>query len=400
MKADSIPVSERIHIGFFGRVNTGKSSLVNCICQQEVSLVSEKEGTTTDPVRKTMELLPLGPVVITDTAGLLDESDLGELRMAKSKEILRKIHIAVLVTDVIQGITETEQLLLDLFAKYHLPFIVVYNKMDLPDYSPGIPKEYEIYTSAKTGENIELLKEKIAHTLHHDGEDKPKRIIGDLLSVDDHVVLVVPIDQSAPKGRLILPQQMTIRDCLESGACVTLCKDLQLEKCLKELGKKPRIVITDSQVFEYTAKIVPEDILMTSFSVLFARYKGNLSSLLKGTYTLDELKDGSHVLISEGCTHHRQCGDIGRDKLPAWIRQHCNADIKFSFTSGGDFPQDVSKFSLIVHCGGCMLTEKEMQLRIHTAGHNKIPVTNYGLAIAHMKGILKRSLEPFGNDLY
>lgn len=395
MKADSIPVSERIHVGFFGRVNTGKSSLVNYICQQEVSLVSEKEGTTTDPVRKAMELLPLGPVVITDTAGLLDKSDLGELRMAKSKEVLCKMHIAILVTDVIQGITETEHLLLDLFAQYHLPFIVVYNKMDLPGYSPGIPKEYEVYTSAKTGENIDLLKEKIAHTLHHDGEDKPKRIIGDLLSVDDHVVLVVPIDQSAPKGRLILPQQMTIRDCLESGACVTLCKDLQLEKCLKELCKKPRIVITDSQVFEYTSKIVPEDILLTSFSVLFARYKGNLSPLLKGTYTLDELKDGSHVLISEGCTHHRQCGDIGRDKLPAWIKQHCNADINFSFTSGGDFPRDVSKFSLIVHCGGCMLTEKEMHLRINTAGHNKIPVTNYGLAIAHMKGILKRSLEPF-----
>ena len=390
------PSGERIHIGFFGRVNAGKSSLLNAVCGQQLALVSEQKGTTTDPVRKAMELLPLGPVVLIDTAGLDDDSSLGSMRMEKTREILRQIHVGVVVVDCMEGLTAAEQQLMELLEQDQTPVLLVYNKCDLkPEADREQLGAHGIYVSAKTGEHIHELKERLGRLAAVREKEREKRLVGDLLEPGDRVVLVVPIDKAAPKGRLILPQQQTIRDILDTGCLASVCRDTELAQALEGMTDPPKLVITDSQVFGKVAGIVPEHILMTSFSILFARYKGDLDRLVGGARFLSQLKDKDRVLISEGCTHHRQCGDIGTQKLPDWIREYTKADPEFTFTSGGEFPADLGSYSLIIHCGGCMLNEKEMQYRMKEAGRQGIPITNYGTAIAHMKGILERSLRPF-----
>ena len=387
-----IPSGERIHIGFFGCTNVGKSSVLNAVIGQELSVVSDIKGTTTDPVKKSMELLPIGAVVLIDTPGMDDTGTLGEMRIEKTRQILSKIHIAVLVADACRGMTEEEHRLLEEIKDRKIPYLIAYNKCDLLSEKKAEEKD-SIYISAKTKENISLLKEKLGKIVK--SQETEKYLIRDLLNLGDSVVLVVPIDKSAPKGRLILPQQQTIRDILEAGAMVTVCRDSELEETLTMMKQKPRLVITDSQVFNKVNSIVPKDILLTSFSILFARYKGDLPVTIVGAKAMNLLQDGDKVLISEGCTHHRQCGDIGRDKLPNWIEQYTGKKLKFFFTSGGEFSQDLSDYALVVHCGGCMLNEKEMQHRIRTAVGTQIPITNYGIAIAYMNGILKRSVEVF-----
>lgn len=401
MGLNEMPSGERIHIGFFGRVNAGKSSLVNAVTGQQLALVSENKGTTTDPVKKAMELLPLGPVVIIDTAGLDDDSSLGQLRIEKTKEILRQIHIAVLVVDALLGKTDTEQELIELFKENETPYLLAYNKKDLLSDESFIRQnetedEAHLYVSAKTGENVEYLKEKIGQLVKT--AKKEKQLVADLVYPGNQVVLVIPIDKAAPKGRLILPQQQTIRELLDYGCRVVICREAELKETLEGLTEKPALVVTDSQVFEQVSKIVPEDVLLTSFSILFARYKGNLEKMVEGAEVLGKLQTGDKVLISEGCTHHRQCGDIGSQKLPAWIRQYTGNEPEFSFTSGGEFPAVLTPYRLIIHCGGCMLNEKEMQYRMKAAGAQNIPMTNYGTAIARMKGILERSLQPFQRE--
>ena len=387
-----IPSGERIHIGFFGCTNVGKSSVLNAVIGQELSVVSDIKGTTTDPVKKSMELFPIGAVVFIDTPGMDDTGTLGEMRIEKTRQIFGKIHIAVLVADACRGMTEAEHKLLKEIKDRKIPYLIAYNKCDLLWEKKAEEKD-SIYISAKTNENISLLKEKLGKLVK--SQETEKYLIRDLLNLGDSVVLVVPIDKSAPKGRLILPQQQTIRDILEAGAMVTVCRDSELEETLTMMKQKPRLVITDSQVFDKVNSIVPKDILLTSFSILFARYKGDLPVTIAGAKAINLLQDGDKVLISEGCTHHRQCGDIGRDKLPNWIEQYTGKKFKFFFTSGGEFPQDLSDYALVVHCGGCMLNEKEMQHRIRTAVGTQISITNYGIAIAYMNGILKRSVEVF-----
>lgn len=383
--------ADRLHIGFFGLRNAGKSSLVNAVTGQNLSVVSDYKGTTTDPVKKAMELLPLGPVVIIDTPGIDDEGELGELRVKKAKEVLSSTDIAVLVCDASSDLTEYDNMLISMFNERKTPHIIAYNKCDLLTAVPKA-RDGEIYVSAKTGDGINALKEMLAKfkTLENN-----KRIVADLLTPGDTVILVIPIDEAAPKGRLILPQQQTIRDILEAGCSVLCCRDTELSETLNSLSKKPKMVITDSQVFGKVSKIVPEDITLTSFSILFARYKGDLSVLVKGASVLSKLRDGDKVLISEGCTHHRQCGDIGSVKMPAWIEKYSGAKPQYVFTSGGEFPEDLSEYKLCVHCGGCMLNEKEMKSRIERSSKSELPMVNYGIAIAHMHGILERSLEPF-----
>ena len=390
MSLNAVVSAERLHIGFFGLRNAGKSSVVNAVTGQDLAVVSDVKGTTTDPVRKAMELLPLGPVVIIDTPGLDDEGMLGELRVKKARRILAQTDIAVLVVDAVRGLTDFDRTLLADFRERSLPHVVVYNKADLLTRRPEVDG---LYVSAVTGENIHELKERLGSLAQN--QDNQKRIVGDLLSPGDVVVLVVPIDSAAPKGRLILPQQQTIRDILDSGCTVVTCRDEELPQALACLAVKPKLVITDSQVFGKVVKMLPADLPLTSFSILFARYKGELSELVRGAAHLSRLKDGDRILISEGCTHHRQCGDIGTVKMPAWIAKCSNANIEFDFTSGGEFPEDVSRYALIVHCGGCMLNEKEMKHRIRTAMAADVPMVNYGVAIAHMNGILRRSLEVF-----
>lgn len=384
--------AERIHIGFFGLRNAGKSSVVNAVTGQKLSLVSEVKGTTTDPVQKAMELLPLGPVVIIDTPGIDDEGKLGEMRVMRAKQVLSKTDIAILTVDAARGMQDADRELCDLFSSRKIPYIVVFNKSDLLAEIPAAA-ENEIYVSAEHGTNIYELKEKIG-ALAGKLENK-KSLIGDLIEPNDIVVLVTPIDESAPKGRMILPQQQMIRDVLDHGAINVVVKETELEKALTSLSQKPKIVITDSQAFGKVSKTVPEDILLTSFSILFARYKGELREVVRGASSLDRLNDGDTVLISEGCTHHRQCNDIGTVKLPDWISGYTGKNLNFEFTSGGDFPDDLSKYALIVHCGACMLNEREMKSRIERAVDAKIPITNYGTAIAQVHGILKRSLSPF-----
>ena len=384
--------AERLHIGFFGMRNAGKSSVVNAVTGQDLAVVSDVKGTTTDPVRKAMELLPLGPVVIIDTPGLDDEGTLGELRVKKARRVLAQTDIAVLVVDAAVGLSALDKTLIQDFRERNLPHILVWNKADLLTRRPNLP-ENEIYVSAATGEHIHELKELIGALAQ--GQENRKRIVGDLLEPGDVVVLVVPIDSAAPKGRLILPQQQTIRDILDSGCTVVTCRDEELPQTLRCLAVKPKLVITDSQVFGKVVKLIPADQPLTSFSILFARYKGELSELVRGAAMLGKLKDGDRILISEGCTHHRQCGDIGTVKMPAWIGACSNANIEFDFTSGGEFPEDVSPYALIVHCGGCMLNEKEMRHRIRTAMAADVPIVNYGVAIAQIHGILRRSLEVF-----
>ena len=392
MNLNSTVSAERVHIGFFGKRNAGKSSLVNAITGQSLSVVSDVLGTTTDPVKKAMELLPLGPVVIIDTPGFDDEGALGELRVNKTREILAKTDIAVLVAIGGKPLDEYEKELISLFEERDIPYIIAYNKCDLSDYSAEV-KENEIYVSAKDGTNIENLKEKLAAFAKQN--KKSRYIVSDLLEKGDIAVLVMPIDDAAPKGRLILPQQQTMRDILDAHCSFVGCQDTELKDTLAALSKKPRLVITDSQAFGRVSKDVPDDIMLTSFSILFARYKGDLKQLVEGAASLSTLKDGDRVLISEGCTHHRQCNDIGTVKMPGWIKNFTGADIEFSFTSGGEFPEDLSEFSLIVHCGGCMLNEKEMSFRLQKAQISGVPIVNYGVAIAMMHGILTRSLEPF-----
>lgn len=388
--------AERIHIGFFGLRNAGKSSVVNAVTGQNLSLVSDVKGTTTDPVKKAMELLPLGPVVIIDTPGIDDEGELGEMRVRRAKQTLNIVDIAVLVVDATKGINSLDNELISLFENKKIPYIIAYNKSDLLDVIPD-NKENEIFVSAVNDYNINNLKEKIASFSKQ--KENNKKIVCDLIDKGELAVLVVPIDESAPKGRLILPQQQVIRELLENGSMAIVCRDTELSDTLSSLCKKPKLVITDSQAFGRVSKMTPDDINLTSFSILFARYKGDLVSAVRGAAMLDKLKDGDTVLISEGCTHHRQCNDIGTVKLPNWVRNHTNKNINFEFTSGGEFPDDLSKYALIIHCGGCMLNAREMQSRTGYAADCGIPMTNYGTAIAHMHGILKRSVEIFPEAL-
>ena len=382
--------AERVHIAFFGLRNVGKSSLVNAVTGQELSVVSDVKGTTTDPVKKAMELLPLGPVVIIDTAGIDDEGELGSLRIQKSKEVLDITDIAVLVTEADRELTEPEKELAYTFKTKKLPFIIVLNKADLAPYRKE--KDNEILVSAKEGTNILKLKEKLAGLIPDKSE---KYILKDLVNKGDTVILVMPIDESAPKGRIILPQQEVLRELLEIG-CITLCvQDGELKESLSKLKSPPSLVITDSQVFKKVSEIVPDDIRLTSFSILFARYRGGLAKMLEGADMLSKLKDGDRVLISEGCTHHRQCEDIGTVKLPRWIREYSGASPHFEFTSGGTYPDDLTSYKLIVHCGGCMLNEAAMKSRIGKAVSAGIPIVNYGMAIAEMTGILKRAMKVF-----
>lgn len=383
--------ADRVHIGFFGLRNAGKSSVVNAVTGQELAVVSEVKGTTTDPVKKAMELLPLGPVVIIDTPGIDDVGELGELRVKKARQVLNYTDVAVLVTEAEVALTAAENELVSLFEAKKIPYIIARNKSDLRSSAP--PADKTVYVSAKTGAGVFELKEKIGSLAK--GEENQKRIVADLIEENDVVVLVVPIDKAAPKGRLILPQQQTIRDILDAGAISVVVRDTELPNALSSLGKKPKMIVTDSQAFESVSKVVPEDILLTSFSILFARYKGDLLSAVRGAAKLDRLSDGDCVLISEGCTHHRQCGDIGTQKLPAWISKYTGKTLSFEFTSGGEFPEDLSKYALVVHCGGCMLNEREMKYRIKQTLDSGTPITNYGTAIAHLNGILKRSLLPF-----
>ena len=396
MSLNSTPSSERVHIGFFGLRNAGKSSLVNAVTGQNLSVVSDVKGTTTDPVKKAMELLPVGPVVIIDTPGFDDEGGLGELRVQKTKEVLAKTDIAVLVTESREELNETEKELLGFFEERKLPYVIARNKSDIKA-DKTVLRDNEISVSALTGENIYELKELIARLAK--GAEKNKPLVSDLIGEGDKVVLVIPIDKAAPKGRLILPQQLTIRDILDSGAVAITCRDTELKDTLVCLREPLKMVITDSQAFGRVSMLVPDNIPLTSFSILMARYKGELSELVKGASVLSSLKDGDRVLISEGCTHHRQCNDIGTVKIPAWIEQFSKAKPDFSFTSGGEFPEDLSRYKLVVHCGGCMLNEKEMKARTERCISQNIPVVNYGVAIAHMNGILRRSLELFPDVL-
>ncbi len=386
------PASERVHIAFFGVRNAGKSSVVNAVTGQTVSVVSNIKGTTTDPVEKTMELLPIGPVVIIDTPGIDDSGELGDLRVQRTKNILNKTDIAVLVTDALLGMTEQDMYLKKMFEEKNIPYVIACNKSDLNPLKRDTDKN-EICVSAKTGENIWELKELIGKIINSEATNR--HIVSDLIEPGDNIVLVVPIDSAAPKGRLILPQQQTIRDILDTGAIATVTRETELSRTLSLLSVKPKLVITDSQAFGKVGKETPEDILLTSFSTLFARYKGDLNQVVRGAATLGRLKDGDTILISEGCTHHRQCNDIGTVKLPGWIKNFCGKEINFEFTSGGDFPDDLSKFALIVHCGGCMITEREMKYRLRHAEDCGVPMTNYGIAIAHIHGLLKRALSPF-----
>ncbi len=389
MGLNDTPSSERVHIGFFGRRNAGKSSVVNAVTGQELSVVSEVKGTTTDPVYKSMELLPMGPVVIIDTPGFDDEGALGEMRVRKTKQILNRADCAVLVVDGAVGKTKTDEELILLFKEKKIPYVVAYNKCDLTgplNYDDGLS------VSASEGLFIHELKERIG-SLVNTGDTK-MRIVGDLLNPYDLVVLVIPIDEAAPKGRLILPQQQVIRDILEAGAISVAVRDTELKETLERLGSRPALVITDSQAFEQVSRDTPEEILLTSFSILLARYKGFLEEAVKGVAAIGDLEDGDKILISEGCTHHRQCDDIGTVKLPRWLRQHTGKELLIETSSGREFPEDLSAYKLIIHCGGCMLNEREMEYRGKCAADAKVPFTNYGIAIAYMKGILKRSIKP------
>ncbi|MDE7246072.1 MAG: [FeFe] hydrogenase H-cluster maturation GTPase HydF [Oscillospiraceae bacterium] len=388
--------AERLHIGFFGMRNAGKSSLVNAVTGQELSVVSAVKGTTTDPVKKAMELLPLGPVAVIDTPGLDDKGELGELRVRKAKQILGKTDIAVLVVDAERGLCEPDRTLTAFLEENRLPYVIAYNKADLLAERPALP-EQGIYVSAATGEGVRGLKEKIGSLAKI--VQNPRRVVADLLSPGDLVVLVTPIDESAPKGRLILPQQQTIRDILDAHCALAVCQDTELRQTLDSLSVRPRLVITDSQAFRRVAEVTPPEIPLTSFSILFARYKGDLPVLVRGAARLSRLRDGDKVLIAEGCTHHRQCGDIGTVKLPNWIEDFTGVKPEYSFTSGSGFPEDLSGYALAVHCGGCMLNEKEMRRRIALADAAGVPTVNYGVAIAHMHGILERSLQPFPEAL-
>lgn len=389
MGLNATPSGERVHIGFFGRRNAGKSSLVNAITGQDLSIVSNKKGTTTDPVRKTMELLPLGPVVIIDTPGFDDSGDLGALRVQKTQKILDEIDIAVLVVDAAEGLHRTEEQLLELFKSKKVSYLIACNKSDLIEV-PAKPAANAIYVSAKNNSGIHAIKERLAHLMPQAAVTPP--LLGDLISPGDLAVLVTPIDDAAPKGRMILPQQMVIRDVLDHGGYSIVTKETELAAALASLKADPKLVVTDSQAFAQVSKIVPDRVPLTSFSILMARHKGLLLDAVKGVSAIDRLKDGDRVLIAEGCTHHRQCGDIGSVKLPAWLKKRTGKDLSIELSSGNGFPEDLTPFSLVLHCGGCMLNAREMQSREARAANQTIPMTNYGTAIAYMNGILERSI--------
>lgn len=392
MGLNSTPSAERLHIGIFGKRNAGKSSLINAITGQSLAIVSDIKGTTTDPVSKAMELLPLGPVVVIDTPGLDDVGVLGQMRISKTYQVLNKTDIALLVIDGSIGMSKEDEALLEVIKEKRIPYLIVVNKMDEVREEMEESKE-RIYVSATSKLNIEELKERIGNLIPK--EEKKRPLVADLLKPLDFVILVVPIDASAPKGRLILPQQQTIRDIIEAGAVSIVVKDTELKETLEKLGQKPRLVITDSQAFSEVAKQTPDDVPLTSFSILFARYKGDLWEAVKGARAIENLKDGDTILMAEGCTHHRQCEDIGTVKIPNWIRNYTKGkDIRIETCSGTEFPSDLSKYQLIVHCGGCTLNEREMKYRIRCAVDQGIPITNYGIFIAYMKGILERSIEP------
>ena len=391
MSMNQTPSGERTHIGFFGRRNAGKSSLVNAVTGQELAVVSDVKGTTTDPVSKAMELLPLGPVMIIDTPGFDDEGELGLLRIKKTRQVLNKTDIAILVVDASEGQKDCDRQLIRLFKDKEIPYIIVNNKTDLLQEIPA-DTEQEIYVSALRGEKIFELKERMARLKQ---EENQKSLIADKLNPGDFVVLVVPIDKAAPKGRLILPQQQTIRDILEAHAVSIVVKETELEQTLTSLGKKPALVITDSQVFRSVSKLVPADIPLTSFSILLARYKGLLEDAVFGAAAIENLKDGDTVLIAEGCTHHRQCDDIGTVKIPNWLSKYTGKDIRIKACSGIEFPDDLSPYAMVIHCGGCMLNEREVRYRTKCAVDQGIPITNYGTLIAYMNGILPRSVEIF-----
>ncbi len=414
MGLNSTPSANRVHIGFFGRRNAGKSSVVNAVTGQELAVVSDTKGTTTDPVYKSMELLPIGPVMIIDTPGFDDEGALGELRVRKTKQVLNKTDIAVLVVDATEGKKQCDEELIRIFKEKEIPYIIVNNKADLlsdeisekvcqnnvseqrkAEQNALLSSGQEQYVSALTGAGIYELKECIGKLTPN--EDMTLKIVGDLLHPGDFVVLVVPIDSAAPKGRLILPQQQTIRDVLEANAAAIVVKESELKQTLEQLGKSPAMVITDSQVFEQVSEEVSEEIPLTSFSILMARYKGYLETAVNGVAAIDHLKDGDKILISEGCTHHRQCDDIGTVKIPRWLKQHTGKELIIETSSGTEFPEDLTSYALVIHCGGCMLNEREVKYRMKCAEDQKVPFTNYGIAIAQMKGILKRSIELFPN---
>lgn len=401
MGMNQTPASERVHISFFGKRNAGKSSVINAVTGQDLAIVSSVMGTTTDPVYKTMELLPLGPVMVIDTPGIDDEGELGALRIRKSYQVLNKTDIAILVIDSTAGKGEEELELIHRFHKKGIPYLIVYNKIDLlstekiKDLAMSVHAG-EVLVSASDGMNIQELKEKIASLKPEDTHKYP--LIQDLIDPLDLVILVVPIDKAAPKGRLILPQQQTIRDILERGALSLVVRDTELKSTLDHFlaqGVCPKLVVTDSQAFARVSKAVPENITLTSFSILFSRYKGELETQLKGVTALSSIEDGDRILIAEGCTHHRQCGDIGTCKMPEWIRNYTGKKPVFEFTSGTEFPDDVSSYKMVVHCGGCMLNEREMKYRIACCQDQGVPITNYGILIAQVTGILKRSLGPF-----
>ncbi len=391
MGLNDTPSANRVHIGFFGRRNAGKSSLVNAVTGQELAVVSETKGTTTDPVYKSMELLPLGPVMIIDTPGFDDEGALGELRVKKTKQVLNKTDAAVLVADGTEKLSASDLELISLFEEKAIPYVVAFNKCDISEKQTC--EKRHIFVSALTGEGIEELKELIGRLVKT--EDFKLQLVGDLLDKGDFAVLVVPIDSAAPKGRLILPQQQTIRDILEAGATAVTTRETELADTLATLGKKPKLVITDSQVFESVSKDTPEDVPLTSFSILMARYKGFLKTAVKGVTAISRLKDRDTVLIAEGCTHHRQCEDIGTVKIPKWLNEFTGQNINFETSSGTEFPEDLSKYSLVIHCGACMTNEREVKYRMKCAAAQNIPFTNYGISIAYMKGLLKRSVEIF-----
>lgn len=414
MGLNSTPSANRVHIGFFGRRNAGKSSVVNAVTGQELAVVSDTKGTTTDPVYKSMELLPIGPVMIIDTPGFDDEGALGELRVRKTKQVLNKTDIAVLVVDATEGKKQCDEELIRIFKEKEIPYIIVNNKADLlfdeisekvcqnnvseqrkAEQNALLSSGQEQYVSALTGAGIYELKECIGKLTPN--EDMTLKNVGDLLHPGDFVVLVVPIDSAAPKGRLILPQQQTIRDVLEANAAAIVVKESELKQTLEQLGKSPAMVITDSQVFEQVSEEVSEEIPLTSFSILMARYKGYLETAVNGVAAIDHLKDGDKILISEGCTHHRQCDDIGTVKIPRWLKQHTGKELIIETSSGTEFPEDLTSYALVIHCGGCMLNEREVKYRMKCAEDQKVPFTNYGIAIAQMKGILKRSIELFPN---
>lgn len=405
MSLNDTPGSERKHIAFFGCRNAGKSSLLNAVTGQKFAIVSDVPGTTTDPVYKSMELLPAGPVVVIDTPGLDDVGELGELRIEKAKGVLRKTDLAILVVDSAKGFAPADESILALIEERKIPVIKVYNKSDISKAdgsadtkarnvgsSPASDNanSVSLSVSALTGEGIFELKETIAKLLNESQNDKV--LVGDLVSPNDLVVLVVPIDKAAPKGRLILPQQQTIRDLLDHGAIPLVCRDSELADVISRYGSDAKLVITDSQAFKKVSAIVPEEIPLTSFSILFARYKGELDYQLDGIKAVESLKDGDCVLIAEGCTHHRQCGDIGTEKIPAMLRKKANVQI--DFTQGTEYPDDLEKYKVIIHCGGCMLNEKEMKARIEAAKKHNVAITNYGMTIAYLTGVLERSMKP------